>query len=92
MDNEDGAKDILENNLNNNLSMIEQGNETFWIKFENAVIYSILGNRNDAYLWLQKAIDAGWLDYRWAMKDPYLEFISRDQKFADMMERVKLKA
>ena len=35
--------------------------------FDRAIIDAIQGNKPDAYKWPQKAIDAGWRDYRGAL-------------------------
>ena len=54
-----------------------------------AEINAIQGNKADARDWLQKAIDAGWRDYRYAEIDPSLENLRGDERFKKMMADVK---
>jgi len=68
---------------------LEQGSEWYNVPYEVAIINSIQENKLEAYRWLQKAIDAGWRYYRWALIDPRLENLHNDEKFKKMMADVK---
>ncbi len=68
---------------------LEQGNEYWLIPYNIAAINAIQGNKEEASRWLQKAIDAGWRDFRLGMRDPLLENLHGDEKFKQMMAEVK---
>ena len=85
------ARKILTRDLRRAQKQLEEGNESPGIPFDVATIYAIQGNKAEAYRWLQKAIDAGWRDYRWALIDPKLENLRNDEKFKEMMAEMKAK-
>lgn len=70
---------------------IERGNERNWPRYELARIRATLNRKSEAYEWLQKAIDTGWIEYRWGMIDPLLENLHNDERFQQMMAQVKAK-
>ncbi len=70
---------------------IEKRNEWWELPYTNALTHAIEGNKSEAYKWLQKAIDAGWRDYRWGLIDPLLESLRNDEQFQQMMAQVKTK-
>ncbi|MCI0493759.1 protein kinase [candidate division KSB1 bacterium] len=70
---------------------IEQGNERNWPRYELARIHAALNRKSESYEWLQKAIDTGWIEYRWGMIDPLLENLHNDERFQQMMAKVKAK-
>jgi len=68
---------------------IKQGNEYYGAPFELARINAIQGKKGPAYRWLQKAIDAGWRDYRLALIDPVWENLRGDHQFKTLMIQIK---
>jgi serine/threonine protein kinase/Flp pilus assembly protein TadD len=86
---QDEAQKLFGRSLKLDEKKLEQGNERHGIPYDLAEIYAIQGNKAEAYKWLEKAIDAGWRDYREAMKDPLLENLRGEDKFKQMMADVK---
>ncbi len=78
-------------NLSRNLrqKLIEQGDEAYFSRYEIANIEAIQGNETETYKWLQKTIDAGWREYRLALRNPWLENLHDDEQFQEMMAQVK---
>jgi serine/threonine protein kinase/Tfp pilus assembly protein PilF len=70
---------------------IEKGNERYWPRYELARINAALNRKSEAYEWLQKSIDTGWIEYRWGMMDPLLENLRSDERFQQIMAQVKAK-
>jgi TolB-like protein/Tfp pilus assembly protein PilF/predicted Ser/Thr protein kinase len=70
-------------------SIIGQGNEHPEYSYLLAAIRAAAGENEDAYVWLQKAIDAGWRKYRMALVDPLLDNLRDDERFKVMMADVK---
>ena len=85
----DEARKALAQNLERDEKELAQGNEYSYVPFELAEIYAIQGNKAEAYKWLQRSIDAGGRDYRWASADPLLENLRGDEKFKQMVADVK---
>ena len=85
----DEAQKFLHQSLNLRRQELRRGNAAFYIPRELAAIHAIQGNKAEAYMWLQRAIDAGWRDYRLALLDPWLENLREDEQFHEMMALVK---
>jgi hypothetical protein len=56
-----------------------------------ACIDAIEGKNDEACTWLQKAIDAGWRDYRFGAIDPLLAGLQKESRFKNMLEQVRAK-
>jgi len=54
-----------------------------------AAVYAIRGRTEEAYRWLQKAIDSGWRYYDFTSKDPVWSVFSREPRFQQMMAEGK---
>jgi TolB-like protein/lipoprotein NlpI len=83
------ARQILSSSIEDNTEKIRDGAEGPDYALENAYAESLLDHKAEALRWLQQAIDAGWRDYRWAMRDPAFEALHSDEQFKAMMEHVK---
>lgn len=68
---------------------LAQGYEIWDVPYELAAIHAIQGNKEEAYRWLHKAIDAGFRLYRSTLRDPLLENLREDEPFQQMMLQVK---
>ena len=52
--------------------------------------FALAGDKNEALNWLEHAVDMGWINYPlFAEQDPLLESIRHEQRFKDLMVRVK---
>ena len=70
---------------------LEEGDEDPSVPYLIARIHNIQDDTAAAYKWLQKAIDAGWIWYRYAMNDPLLENLRGEARFQQMMTHLKAK-
>jgi len=70
---------------------LARGAESYEMPLELAEIDAVQGNKEESYYWLQKAVDAGWRDYRDAAINPLLENLRNDARFERMMAGVKAK-
>lgn len=62
-----------------------EGNENFSLPLDIAYINAIEGKKEEAYKWLQKAVNRGWRLYNWAQMDPLLENLRNDEKFKSII-------
>jgi tetratricopeptide (TPR) repeat protein len=87
----DDARKMFARSVRIHRMQLERGVEYGFVPYDLAAINAIQGNREEAYGWLQKAIDAGWREYRAAESDPTLENLRGDERFKKMMADVKAK-
>jgi len=85
----DEARKLLDQSLIFCQEQLEQGNESPHIPYYISSIYSIDGNKEEAYKWFKKAIDAGWRYFRLGSRDPMLENLHGDEQFKQMIAEVK---
>jgi tetratricopeptide (TPR) repeat protein len=84
------AHNLLDFALSARIKAIEAGSsEDSEIFYYTAAIYAIWSNKSEAYKWLQKAIAAGWRDYRTTERDPWLENLRSEGRFQEMMAQIK---
>jgi hypothetical protein len=83
------AKNFLREASGSMQKRLDEGEERFELRYEMARIYAIQGNNGEAYKWLQKAITAGWVDYRDAAMDPLLENLRGDAQFQKLTSQLK---
>ncbi len=87
----DKARELFNQNLSLCQKQLEQGNERWGVPYSIAASNAIQGNKEDAYKWLKKAIDAGWRYFRLGESDPMFENIRKEEQFKQMMANVKKK-
>jgi tetratricopeptide (TPR) repeat protein len=85
----DEARKLLNQALDLCQKQLEQGSERPLVPYDIAAINAIRGNKEEAYKWLKKAIDAGWREFRLGQRNPFLENLREDEQFKQMMSRVK---
>ena len=57
----------------------------YWL----ATTYAMLGERDDAFRWLGRAIDLGNENRTWFESDPNWEPLREDSRFAELMSRIE---
>ncbi|NUM64310.1 protein kinase [candidate division KSB1 bacterium] len=70
---------------------IAAGNERGWPRYDLARIHAARHQKAEFYHWLEQAIAAGWLEYRWALIDPLLENVHTEARFQEMVAQVAAK-
>ncbi len=88
---QDEARNLFTQSLRRDHNQLDKGNESSGIPYDIAAINANQGNKEEAYKWLQKAIDAGWRFYDFGLIDPLLENLRNDDQFQQMMAQVKAK-
>jgi hypothetical protein len=69
--------------------VIDQGHDNPRNSYHISRWYAIQDEKKQALLWLRKAIDDGWREYRYAMMDPYLRSVRNDEQFKQMLSEVR---
>ncbi|MEE8114201.1 MAG: tetratricopeptide repeat protein, partial [Nitrososphaerales archaeon] len=86
---QDEAQELFNHSLQLDQSELDQGNQTYFPRYDMACLNAVQGNKEEAYEWLQKAIEAGWRQSHVALKDPLLENLHNDARFQQMMAQLK---
>ncbi|MFI5253736.1 MAG: tetratricopeptide repeat protein [Bacteroidota bacterium] len=68
---------------------LDDGNEWYNIPYILAAQCAVQKKTPEFYRWFQRAIDAGWVDYRWAEIDPLLDNVRFEYHFKNMLELLK---
>ena len=84
------AKSLLEREEKNYLDEIESSPNGSGSNENNlANIYAILGNKQKALLWLNKAVSKGWIEYRQNIVYPYMDSLKSDKEFQSLIKLMK---
>jgi len=86
---QDKAQELFNHSLQLDQSELDQGNQTYFPRYDMACLNAVQGNKEEAYEWLKKAIEAGWRQSHVALKDPLLENLHNDARFQQMMAQLK---
>ncbi|UCF79084.1 MAG: protein kinase [Candidatus Eiseniibacteriota bacterium] len=87
----DESKSLLAQARKIREEQISCGDDGPFSRYNIARTYAIEGNRKEAYVWLDKAIEAGWRDYQMGSIDPWLENLRGEEKFRKLMAQVRAK-
>jgi serine/threonine protein kinase/tetratricopeptide (TPR) repeat protein len=68
---------------------IARGDTSFKARVGMAAVHALRGNREEAYRWLQQAIDAGFYPYAELEKHPCFESLRGEERFRRMMDGVR---
>lgn len=85
----DEAQKLFNKSLSYSQEQIENGNEFWGLRFDTAAIYAVQGNKEEAYKWLKKSIEKGFLWYRFSHIEPMLKNLHNDENFKQIMAEVK---
>ena len=67
---------------------LKEGDESCGPCYDLASINAMEGQKDEAFLWLRKAVDAGWRDYRFGSVDPLLVSLRDDARYPRLLEEV----
>lgn len=86
---QDEADRLLENALKASFKQIEPGTGYGFSYYNIASVYAVRNKKDDAFSWLQKAIDHGWRDNTIMRNDPCFENLRHDNRFRQMTEQIR---
>ncbi len=87
----DSARARFEKSASMDQEEIAQDTEASDPYYDLAALNAVQGNTREAYEWLQKAIDNGWVDYQFSLHDPLFENLRQDERFKQMMAQLETK-
>jgi tetratricopeptide (TPR) repeat protein len=83
------AKKLFSDFLDYANKEIDSGNESWEIRYNIAGIHAVMGELDKAFIWLDRAVEAGWRDYRIGMIEPLFKNLGEDNRFEKRIEQVK---
>ncbi len=86
---QDEADRLLENALKASFKQIEPGTGYGFSYYNIASVYAVRNKKDDAFSWLQKAIDHGWRDNTIMRNDQCFENLRHDNRFRQMTEQIR---
>jgi len=85
------AKELLEESYTIDSIAWASGVDDPAVPYNFALINQIRGNTDQAYYWLNMAIDKGFLYHWWCMTDPIFEDIRNESMFLEIVDKMKEK-
>jgi tetratricopeptide (TPR) repeat protein len=70
--------------------LIKKSEQTYVSAYDVAVIYAGLGDRDQAFGWLDKAVEQHSFWLSWLKLDPRLDPLRSDPRFSRLLQRVRL--
>jgi TolB-like protein/Flp pilus assembly protein TadD len=83
------ARAAFEQALELGRKLTEAGDESRQLPYYVACVHAVLGRKEEALSWLERAVEAGWRDYRLAELDPLLAGIRMDEQYRITMATVR---
>ncbi len=83
------AKAVLNRQLALLEEMIAKGNESTYALSLVAEIYGTLGDQDNCVRWIEKAEEAGFLQYKYLELWPYFDSVREDTRFQAILQRMK---
>jgi serine/threonine protein kinase/Tfp pilus assembly protein PilF len=70
---------------------LDGGSESPYDRYYLAQAAAIQGQKDEAYRWLEEAVQLGWLGYRWSARDPLLENLHGEERFRELLAEMEAK-
>ncbi len=70
--------------------LIKKSEQTYVSDYDVAVIYAGLGDRDQAFAWLEKAVEQHSFWLSWLKLDPRLDPLRSDPRFSHLLQRVRM--
>jgi tetratricopeptide (TPR) repeat protein len=67
------------------------GRESYHPFLDLSYVHSILGDKERALQWYEKAVEAGWLAYDWERRSPLLHSLRDEPRFQQMLAQIESK-
>jgi tetratricopeptide (TPR) repeat protein len=70
---------------------LRDGDQTWILRIILAMVFTARNNHDEAYRWLNEAIDVGWRDCHIAQVEPAWNNLRKEPRFQELMAEVKVK-
>jgi adenylate cyclase len=83
----DRADTLIQYKIAYNMERMNNGDISYKFPYELAQVYAIRGDNDEAILYLNKALQNGWMEYSFASTDPSFFFLQSDKRFNEIIQK-----
>jgi tetratricopeptide (TPR) repeat protein len=83
------AEVLLEESLATDRRAADEGNEDWSVPFDTACVHALRGEKDEAFRWFGKAIEAGWRGWPIGTRSPLLDSLRSDPRFQQLEARLQ---
>ena len=83
------AEALLEESLATDRRAADEGNQDWSVPFDTACVYALRGEKDEAFRWLDKAVEAGWRGWPLGTRSPLLDPLRSDPRFHRIEARLE---
>jgi TolB-like protein/Flp pilus assembly protein TadD len=83
------AEALLEESLAADRRAAEQSNQDWSVPYDTACVHALRGEKDEAFRWLDKAVEAGWRERPVGTRDPLLDSLRSDPRFQRIETRLE---
>ena len=84
------ANALLEESLTTDRRLAEEGNQDWSVQYDEACVHSLRGEKDEAFHWLDKAVEAGWRGWPLGTRSPLLDPLRSDSRFKTLESRLEV--
>jgi TolB-like protein/lipoprotein NlpI/predicted Ser/Thr protein kinase len=83
------AEALLEESLATDSRSADEGNQDWSVPYDTACVHALRGEKDEAFRWLDKAVEAGWRGWPLGTRNPLLDSMRSDPRFHRIEARLK---
>jgi len=83
------AEALLEESLATDRRATDEGNEDWTVPYDKACVHALRGEKDEAFRWLDRAVEAGWRGWPLGTRDPLLDSLRSDPRFHRIEARLE---
>jgi len=84
------AATLLEESFAADRREADSGNQDWSVPYDMACVHALKGEKNEAFRWLGKAVEAGWRGWPLGTRDPLLDSLRSDPRFSAIETRLQM--
>ncbi len=83
------AETLLQESLATDRRAANEGNEDWSVPYDTACVHALRGEKDEAFRWLDNAIEAGWRGWPIGTRSPLLDSLRSDPRFRRIEARLQ---
>ena len=83
------AEALLEESLATDRRAGDEGNQDWSVPYDTACVHALRGEKDEAFRWLDKAVEAGWRGWPLGTRSPLLDSLRSDPRFQRIEARLQ---
>ncbi len=83
------AEALLEESLATDRRAADEGNQDWSVPYDTACVHALRREKDEAFRWLDKAVEAGWRGWPLGTRSPLLDSLRSDSRFQQLETRLQ---